>query len=79
MFHYVHLLSRHHEPPRGAAGSPASRVLGRAEGSAASMSLLHVRNVAEKETCRPSGDDHDEGNRNWTCQCEGHLQSRLAD
>ena len=45
MFHYVHLLSRHHEPPRGAAGSPASRVLGRAGASAASMSLVHVRNV----------------------------------
>jgi hypothetical protein len=62
MFHYVHLLSRHHEPPRGAAGSPASRVLGRAEGSAASMSLLHVRNVdcqsaksAQPESVSPRG------------------------
>jgi hypothetical protein len=38
-------FSRRHEPSRGAAGSPASRVLGRAGGSAASMWLVHVRNV----------------------------------
>src|SRR5271163_2691100 len=35
--------------------------------------------VAEKEKCRPCGDDHDGRNGNRTGQRERHLQSRLAD